>query len=86
VFEYELKLRYPNGRIFTYTKEGERPPGVGDEFDAFGRRWRIAGKVAPTRLSAASLAGPETFACEPLGESGPRTPPQHTTSKAKTNP
>jgi hypothetical protein len=66
VFQYALKLRYPNGRMFTYNQERERPLSVGDEFDAFGRKWRITGRVAPTRLSPASLASPETFACDSL--------------------
>jgi hypothetical protein len=80
VFQYALKLRYPNGRMFTYNRESERPLTVGDEFEVFGRRWRIAGKVAPTRHSPASLASPETFACDPLDESGPHTSSAGTTT------
>ena len=72
VFQYALKLRYPNGRTFTYNQESEVPLVVGHEFDAFGRRWRIACKVPPTRLSPASLPSPEAFACDPLSESGLR--------------
>jgi len=76
--------------MFTYNRESERPLSVGDEFDAFGRRWRIASKVVPTRLSPTSLASPESFACDPLSESGPRTSSEHKMTgsrvRAKTNP
>ena len=75
VFQYALKLRYPNGRTFSYQQESEHPLSVGHQFEAFGRGWRIACKVRPTRMSPASLASPEAFACDPVGESGlPRAP------------
>jgi hypothetical protein len=83
VFQYALILRYPNGRTFTYNQESERPLRVGDEFDAFGRRWQIVGKVPPTRLSPASLPGPEAFACDPLSESGLRKSSERNTTGSR---
>jgi len=70
VFQYALKLLYPNGRTFDYLYESERPLKVGHEFDAFGRTWQITGNVPPSRFSPVLVSEPEAFACRPLGESG----------------
>jgi hypothetical protein len=80
VFQYALKLRYPKGRTFTYNQESEVPLVVGHEFDAFGRRWRIACKVPPTRPSPASLPSREAFACDPLSESSLRKSSERNTT------
>jgi hypothetical protein len=72
VFQYALMLRYPNGRTFNYRQESERRLDVGDEFDAFGRTWRIECELPPTRLNPASLSSPKAFACDPLSESSLR--------------
>ena len=63
VFEYALMLRYPNGRIFVYHKESDRPLSVGYEFDAFGRRWKLERELRPNRNTPDSLRGLKAFAC-----------------------
>jgi hypothetical protein len=68
VFQYALKLRYPNGRIFEYHRESEDRLGVGNEFDAFGRTWRIACDVPPSRFNQVYPANPEAFLCHPVGD------------------
>lgn len=70
VFQYALKLRYPNGRIFDYQRESEHRLGVGNEFDAFGRTWRIACDVPLSRLNPVHPTKPKAFLCHPIGESG----------------
>jgi hypothetical protein len=70
VFEYALRLQYPNGRTFDYHRESERPLGVGNEFDAFGRTWRIACDVPPSRFSSEYPSKLEAFLCHPVGASG----------------
>ena len=73
VYQYALKLRYPNGRIFDYHRESELRLGVGNEFDAFGRTWRIECDVPPSRFNPEHPSKPEAFLCHPVGESGLRT-------------
>ena len=67
VFQHLLKLRYPNGRTFDYYRETDQPLGVGHEFDAFGRTWRIESDVKPSRF-ASELASADAFLCQPVGE------------------
>ena len=71
MFQYALKLRYPNGRTFDYHRESDHRLAVGNEFDAFGRTWRIASDVPPARFSPLHLSRPEAFLCHPVGESRP---------------
>ena len=67
MFQHLLKLRYPNGRTFDYYRETDHPLGVGHEFDAFGRTWRIESDVKPSRFDAgAGLA--DAFLCQPIGD------------------
>lgn len=73
VFEYAMKLCYPNGRSFDLIRESERPLEVGQEFDAFGHTWRIAGKVPPSRFQPILVSEPEAFACHPVSEPRPRS-------------
>jgi len=73
VFEYALKLQYPNGRTFDYLHASEGQIGVGHEFDVFGRRWRIAGTVPPSRASATFASDTEAFTCQQV--SRPPTEP-----------
>ena len=70
MYQYALKLRYPNGRIFDYHRESELRLGVGNEFDAFGRTWRVACDVHPSRFSSERPSNLEAFLCHPVGESG----------------
>ncbi len=72
VFQYTLRLRYPNGRTFTHVTESERLLDVGAELEAFGRIWRIADKVRPARLEDAAKPGPDVFTCDPVRD--PRLP------------
>ncbi len=70
MFEYALKLWYPNGRSFDLLHESERPLKVGEEFDAFGHTWRIAGNVPrSSRFGPVLVSEPEAFACHPVSES-----------------
>jgi hypothetical protein len=71
VFLYALKLQYPNGRIFDYRRESEQRLGLGHEFDAFGRTWRIASDVPPSRSNPVSLSRADAFLCHPVGEARP---------------
>lgn len=71
VFQYALKLRYPNGRIFDYLRESEHLLGVGNEFDAFGRTWRVACDALPSRFSSEYPSHVEAFLCHPVDESEP---------------
>jgi hypothetical protein len=41
-----LALRYPNGR--THEVELATELEAGDEFDLYGRRWRVVGRAAAT--------------------------------------
>ena len=69
VFHYALKLRYPNGRTFDYVRESDHPLDIGNEFDAFGRTWRIESDVKPSRFSVQQGALREAFLCHPVGDS-----------------
>jgi hypothetical protein len=71
MFQYALKLRYPNGRTFDYYRESDNRLAVGNEFDAFGRTWRIACDVPPTRFKPEYPSTPEAFLCHPVGEDSP---------------
>jgi hypothetical protein len=73
MFEYALKLWYPNGRSFDLLQESERPLKVGQEFDAFGHTWRIAGNIPPSRFRPDLVSEPQAFACHPVSESGPHS-------------
>jgi hypothetical protein len=68
VFQYALKLRYPNGRTFDYVHASEGRIDVGHEFDVFGRRWRIAGTTPPSRSSRTFESDTEAFTCDPVSE------------------
>jgi hypothetical protein len=70
VFEYALKLWYPNGRSFDLLHQSERPLEVGQEFDAFGRTWRIASNAPPSRFGPVRVPEREAFSCHPVSESG----------------
>jgi hypothetical protein len=70
MFQYALKLRYPNGRTFDYHRESDHRLTVGNEFDAFGRTWRIASDVPPPRFSHENPSKPTAFLCRPVGEDG----------------
>jgi len=67
-------LRYPNGRAFPYLCESRVAPVVGDEFDVFGRRWRVTSRVSPTRLGAAYPPADETFSCDWLSSTNSPDP------------
>ena len=68
MFQHLLKLRYPNGRTFDYYRETDQPLGVGHEFDAFGRTWRIESDVKPSRFTADLGSAADAFLCQPVGE------------------
>ena len=70
MFRYALKLRYPNGRTFDYNRESDQRLDVGNEFDAFGRTWRIASDVPASRSRLDHASNPDAFLCYPTGESG----------------
>ncbi len=68
VFQHLLKLRYPNGRTFDYYRESDHPVSIGQEFDAFGRTWRIERDVKPSRFTSDLGSAPDAFLCQPVGE------------------
>jgi hypothetical protein len=68
VFQHLLKLRYPNGRTFDYFRESDQPLRIGQEFDAFGRTWRIESDVKPSRFASELGSLPDAFLCQPIGE------------------
>lgn len=71
MYEYALKLWYPNGRSFDLHHESERPLEIGQEFEAFGHTWRIAGNVPPTRFRPVLMSEPQALECHPVSESVP---------------
>lgn len=66
MFQYALKLRYPNGRTFDYHRESDQRLVLGHEFDAFGRTWRIASDVPRSRSNPDSQPRPDAFLCYPV--------------------
>ena len=63
---FRLNLRYPNGRVHQLDYEGRERFHVGQEFEMYGRRWRVAyvGHSGRGRRDAES----QLVTCLPLTE------------------
>ena len=60
-----LSLEYPNGRTHELDYEGPARLHPGDEFNLYGRRWRVEGR-RPTRH--ALKGAPAVVVCSSLTE------------------
>ena len=68
MFQHLLKLRYPNGRTFDYYRESDHPVSIGQEFDAFGRTWRVESDVKPSRFTVDLGPVGDAFLCHPVSD------------------
>ena len=61
---YTLTFRYPNGRTHEVEEEIQSRLAVGQEFERFGRTWRVASSsVMRGRRPHVSLSEPEAIEC-----------------------
>jgi hypothetical protein len=62
-----LSLDYPNGRSHVIDHHGPQRFHVGQEFELYGRRWRIAAITRPRPKRG--VESPRVISCVPLTES-----------------
>ena len=58
-------LWYPNGRRHETTLTTESPLGPGDEFDLYGRRWRVMPSKSRKHWTRMDRVEPMRLVCEP---------------------
>jgi hypothetical protein len=60
-----LSLEYPNGRTAQVELDDDVKPG--QEFDMYGRRWKVVGRAARAKGRYGNFAGEPPLLCRQIG-------------------